>query len=49
MALANRRASKLFMTLHVGCPAAALPVVRVLKDRQHLWDMTLSNGHVVHD
>jgi acetoacetate decarboxylase len=24
-------------------------VVRVLEGRQHLWDMTLSDGQVVHD
>jgi acetoacetate decarboxylase len=24
-------------------------VVRVLEGRQHLWDMTLSDGEVVHD
>jgi acetoacetate decarboxylase len=28
---------------------AALPVVRVIEGRQHLWDMTLSDGQVVHD
>ena len=41
--------AELFMIPHVGCPVAALPVVRVLAGRQHLWDMTLSDGHVVHD
>jgi acetoacetate decarboxylase len=37
------------MVPHVGCPVAALPVVRILEGRQHLWDMTLSDGEVVHD
>jgi len=41
--------AELFMVPHVGCPVAALPVVRVLEGRQHLWDMTLSDGEVVHD
>ena len=41
--------AELFMVPHVGCPVAALPVVRVLEGRQHLWDMTLSDGQVVHD
>lgn len=41
--------AELFMMPHVGCPVAALPVVRVLEGRQHLWDMTLSDGQVVHD
>jgi acetoacetate decarboxylase len=41
--------AELFMVPHVGCPVAALPVVRVLEGRQHLWDMTLNDGHVVHD
>jgi acetoacetate decarboxylase len=41
--------AELFMIPHVGCPVAALPVVRVIEGRQHLWDMTLSDGEVVHD
>jgi acetoacetate decarboxylase len=41
--------AELFLVPHVGCPVAALPVVRVLEGRQHLWDMTLSDGEVVHD
>jgi acetoacetate decarboxylase len=41
--------AELFMVPHVGCPVAALPSVRVLEGRQHLWDMTLSDGQVVHD
>jgi acetoacetate decarboxylase len=41
--------AELFMVPHVGCPVAALPVVRVNEGRQHLWDMTLSDGQVVHD
>ena len=41
--------AELFMVPHVGCPVAALPVVRVLEGRQHLWDMTLNDGEVVHD
>jgi acetoacetate decarboxylase len=41
--------AELFMIPHVGCPVAALPVVRVLEGRQHLWDMTLRDGEVVHD
>ena len=41
--------AELFMIPHVGCPVAALPIVRVLEGRQHLWDMTLSDGEVVHD
>jgi len=41
--------AELFMVPHVGCPVAALPVVRILEGRQHLWDMTLSDGEVVHD
>ena len=41
--------AELFMVPHVGCPVAALPVVRVLEGRQHLWDMTLSDGEVVFD
>ena len=41
--------AELFMIPHVGCPVAALPVVRVLEGRQHLWDMTLNDGEVVHD
>ena len=41
--------AELFMVPHVGCPVAALPVVRVIEGRQHLWDMTLSDGEVVHD
>jgi len=41
--------AELFVVPHVGCPVAALPVVRVLEGRQHLWDMTLSDGEVVHD
>lgn len=41
--------AELFMIPHVGCPVAALPVVRVLEGRQHLWDMTLSDGEVVYD
>ena len=41
--------AELFMIPHIGCPVAALPVVRVLEGRQHLWDMTLSDGQVVHD
>jgi acetoacetate decarboxylase len=41
--------AELSMIPHVGCPVAALPVVRVLEGRQHLWDMTLSDGEVVHD
>jgi acetoacetate decarboxylase len=41
--------AELFMLPHVGCPVAALPVVRVLEGRQHLWDLTLCDGQVVHD
>jgi acetoacetate decarboxylase len=41
--------AELFMVPHVGCPVAALPVVRVLEGRQHLWDMTLNDGEVVYD
>ena len=41
--------AELFMIPHAGCPVAALPVVRVLEGRQHFWDMTLSDGQVVHD
>lgn len=41
--------AELFMVPHVGCPVAALPVVCVLEGRQHLWDMTLNDGQVVHD
>jgi acetoacetate decarboxylase len=41
--------AELFMVPHIGCPVAALPVVRVLEGRQHLWDMTLSDGQVMHD
>jgi len=41
--------AELHLVPHVGCPVAALPVVRVLEGRQHLWDMTLSDGEVVHD
>ena len=41
--------AELFMIPHAGCPVAALPVVRVLESRQHLWDMTLSDGEVVYD
>src|SRR5246127_4123606 len=41
--------AELFMIPHVGCPVAALPVVRVLEGRQHLWDMTLNDGEVVYD
>jgi acetoacetate decarboxylase len=41
--------AELFMVPHVGCPVAALPVVRVVEGRQHLWDMTLSDGEVVYD
>jgi acetoacetate decarboxylase len=41
--------AELFMLPHVGCPVAALPVVRVLEGRQHLWDMTLNDGEVVYD
>ena len=41
--------AELFMVPHAGCPVAALPVVRVLEGRQHLWDMTLSDGEVVRD
>lgn len=41
--------AELFMVPHVGCPVAKLPVVRVLEGRQHLWDMTLNDGEVVHD
>ncbi|MGO8013161.1 acetoacetate decarboxylase family protein, partial [Rhizobium ruizarguesonis] len=36
--------AELFMVPHAGCPVAALPVVRVLEGRQHLWDMTLNDG-----
>jgi acetoacetate decarboxylase len=48
MALGIRRASKLFIIPRVG-GAKALPVMRLLEGRQHLWDMTLSVGEVVHD
>jgi acetoacetate decarboxylase len=41
--------AELFMVPHVGCPVAALPVLRVLEGRQHLWDMTLNDGEVVYD
>jgi acetoacetate decarboxylase len=41
--------AELFMIPHVGCPVAALPVVRVIEGRQHLWDMTLNDGQVVYD
>jgi acetoacetate decarboxylase len=41
--------AELFMIPHVGCPVAALPVVRVIEGRQHLWDMTLNDGEVVYD
>jgi acetoacetate decarboxylase len=41
--------AELALVPHVGCPVAALPVVRVLEGRQHLWDMTLRDGEVVHD
>jgi acetoacetate decarboxylase len=41
--------AELFMVPHVGCPVASLPLVRVLEGRQHLWDMTLNDGEVVHD
>jgi acetoacetate decarboxylase len=41
--------AELFLVPHAGCPVAALPVVRVLEGRQHLWDMTLSDGQVAHD
>jgi acetoacetate decarboxylase len=41
--------AELFMIPHVGCPVAALPVVRVLEGRQHLWDMTLNDGEVLYD
>jgi len=42
-------AAELFMVPHVGCPVAALPVVRVLEGRQFLWDVTLRDGQVVYD
>ena len=41
--------AELFMVPHAGCLVAALPVVRVVEGRQHLWDMTLRDGEVVHD
>jgi acetoacetate decarboxylase len=41
--------AELFTVPHVGCPVAALPVVRVIEGRQHLWDMTLNDGEVVYD
>jgi acetoacetate decarboxylase len=41
--------AELFMVPHAGCPVAALPVVRVIEGRQHLWDMTLNDGEVVYD
>src|SRR5246127_295046 len=41
--------AELFLVPHVGCRVAAFPVVRVLEGRQHLWDMTLRDGQVVHD
>src|ERR1700758_4206237 len=41
--------AELFMVPHVGCPVAALPGGRVLEGRQHLLDMTLSDGRIVHD
>jgi len=41
--------AELFLTPHAGCPVAALPIVRVLEGRQHLWDMTLNDGEVVYD
>ena len=40
-------AAEPFMVPHVGCPVAALPVVRVLQGRQFLWDVTLRDGQVV--
>jgi acetoacetate decarboxylase len=41
--------AELFLVPHAGCPVAALPVVRVIEGRQHLWDMTLNDGEVVYD
>jgi acetoacetate decarboxylase len=42
-------AAELFLVPHVGCPVAALPVVRVLEGSQLLWDVTLRDGQVVYD
>ena len=42
-------AAELFLVPHVGCPVAALPVVRVLEGLQLLWDVTLRDGQVVYD
>jgi acetoacetate decarboxylase len=42
-------AAELSLVPHVGCPVAALPVVRVLEGLQLLWDVTLRDGQVVYD
>ena len=44
-----RGPAELFLMPHIGCRVAALPVRRVMEGRQHLWDMSLSDGRVIHD
>ena len=44
-----RGPAELFLMPHVGCRVAALPVQRMVEARQHLWDMILGDGRVIHD
>ena len=44
-----RSSAELFLMPHVACNVARLPVRRIVEARQHLWDMSLNDGRVIHD